>query len=353
MSIDFADDPRGVQLRLLVERLKYERYVQSEAESIVEAAFNKVVDTMLSPAYRTLTAAQKARTLALFRELDRIIKAGYVQVANLHLTEMPSYAQLEADVARSQVAGILPSGSAAAAAVEASIGARLPKAYLTAIAKLPIQGLAIGQWFEAQAQTMSRETRRIIQQGLIEGKGNAEITRRILAPARTEGAVLSRRAKNDARIISRTTVNAVQNSASMASYAQLPASVSDSYAFVAVLDRRTSLQCAAASGRVFRYDDPKRLVPPLHPNCRSSTLPLIRGAETTMTAQRSAPSMRNYADWLTDQPASIQNEILGATRAGLFRDGRMSLSDAVDADNRVLTLPQLRESLGLTALTAK
>jgi SPP1 gp7 family putative phage head morphogenesis protein len=256
------------------------------------------------------------------------------------------YAQTEADIARASVNGTL---SAAGSAVEVSFY-RLPRAYLAAIAKFPIQGLTLGEWFRAQAQTMSLRTKQIIQQGMIEGKGNAELVRRILAPAKAEGAVLSRRAKNEARIITRTTVNAVQNDAAMESYRNLPRSVSDRYMWMSVLDKRTSPICRANDGKVWKYDDPDAQFPPAHLQCRSSTKPLLIGDGLTFTAQQQAPTMSNYARWLTKQPASVQNEILGSTRAQWFRDGKMSLADAIDADGRVMTLAQLREKLGLEAL---
>jgi SPP1 gp7 family putative phage head morphogenesis protein len=331
---------------LTIERAKYERWVMNEVEALLDREFNRVVDILLSSKFRTLSRFQRQRTLQLFRELDRRLGAGYRDVTELVLREMRGYAQLEAEVARIQATSTL---GTAAGNVGSLISVSLPKAYLEAIATLPIQGLRIGEWFEAQAQTMSREVRRIIQQGMVEGKGPAEIARRIVADARAQGPVLSRRAKSDARIISRTTVNAVQNDGALASYERLPESVSDSYRLLVVRDSRTSTICAALADRVFRYDDPKRLVPPFHLNCRTGVLPILRGAETSIGEQKTGPmSMGAYSDWLRAQPITAQNQILGATRASVWREGRMSLADAIDADNRVLSLKELRASLGLT-----
>jgi hypothetical protein len=83
-------------------------------------------------------------------------------------------------------------------------------------------------------------------------------------------------------------------------------------------------------------------------------MPIIRGAEQTIASQTSGPmSFASYGDWLKDQPITTQNEILGVTRAGYWRDGKLSLADAIDQDTRVLTLAQLRETLGLGAVSTK
>jgi SPP1 gp7 family putative phage head morphogenesis protein len=259
---------------------------------------------------------------------------------------MRGYAQLEADVARATIAAPLDLAGTAV-----RLGVSLPKNYLASIAKLPIQGLTLGEWFTAQAETMSRESRRIIQQGLIEGKGTMEISRRLLAGERAAGPVLSRRSISEARLISRTTVNAVQNDAAMASNTILPESVSDSYRLLVVRDSRTSTICAALADRVFRYDDPDRKVPPFHLNCRTGVQPIIKGVDVGVTEQKTGPmNFRSYDTWLGNQSNAVQNDILGAGRADIWRNGKASLADLIDADNRVLSLRELRDRLGLGAM---
>lgn len=343
MTIDF-NDARGRELTLLIERGKYERWLSQETGDVLERTWNGVVDRMLSPGFRTLTKFQQQRIAELAREVDRILKSGYVDVTQLHLREMKGYAALEADVARAQVRSLLSEGGAA----NVSLGATLPRNYLASIAKLPIQGLNIGQWFSTQAATMSREARRLIQQGLVAGKGIAAIASRLLAGQRADGPVLSRRAAQEAKMISRTTVNAVQNDATRASNSALPRSISDSYRWVSVRDRKTSVICIALDGRVFKYDGDGAQYPPAHIGCRSTTAPLIKGASVSLADQRSSPlTMRSFDEWLKSQDLAAQNAMLGPTRAGLWRDGRMTLADAIDSDNRVLTLSQLRARLGV------
>jgi SPP1 gp7 family putative phage head morphogenesis protein len=347
MAIDFADDSRGIQLRLLALREQYQRGVMSQADALLDREFGRLLDLILSARYRDLTIAQRQRAAELFREIGTRLGHGYRDLETHVVSEMKGYATLEADVSRAQVVG------AFGGEVTVSLGPALPAAYVESIAKLPIQGLRIGEWFDAQARTMTLEAKRIIQQGLVEGKGPAEIARRIMADSRTAGPVLARRAKNEAKIIARTVTNAVQNDAALASYERLPASVSDSYVWRSVRDNRVSTICAALDGRVWRYDDPARRVPPAHPQCRSVVQALLKGAETTLTDQKGPVTMRDYGAWLMAQPIGVQNEILGATRAGLWRSGKMHLSDAIDAGARVLTLRELRAKIGLGSTAAK
>lgn len=359
--INFPDDVRERELRLLIARAQYERGVQRDVTTLVEREFNRVLDVLLSGKYRDLTAFQRQRTAQLFRELDRILSTGYATITDHQVKAMQGYAQLEADVSVASVnAALTPATTVAATgAARATVGVsffRLPKSYLQSIAKLPIQGLKIGDWYEAQAASMSVNTRRVIQQGLVEGKGPAEISRRILAPAKAaatvEGAApVARRAVTEARVIARTTVSAVQADATRAGHAKLPRSVSDSYMLAAVLDTRTSAICRAKDGLVFKYDDPNAQHPPFHMGgCRTTERALLKGSRIALEAQKVPPSMRGYADWLTKQPATVQNDILGPTRAQWFRDKRMSLADAIGADNRILTLAELRTKLGLDAV---
>jgi hypothetical protein len=347
MAIDFADDSRGIQLRLLALREQYQRGVMSQADALLDREFGRLLDLILSARYRDLTIAQRQRAAELFREIGTRLGHGYRDLETHVVSEMKGYATLEADVSRAQVVG------AFGGEVTVSLGPALPAAYVESIAKLPIQGLRIGEWFDAQARTMTLEAKRIIQQGLVEGKGPAEIAGAswptAAPPVRCSPAGRRTRPRSSparSRTRSRTMPR-------MASYERLPASVSDSYVWRSVRDNRVSTICAALDGRVWRYDDPARRVPPAHPQCRSVVQALLKGAETTLTDQKGPVTMRDYGAWLMAQPIGVQNEILGATRAGLWRSGKMHLSDAIDAGARVLTLRELRAKIGLGSTAAK
>jgi SPP1 gp7 family putative phage head morphogenesis protein len=342
--LGFPEDPRGRELILMIERAKYERWLSGQVSDMLARAFNEVVDTILSPNFRTLSVTQQQRKLQLFRELDRIIQRNYGAVTNTVLNEMHGYAQLEAEVAAAQIESVLDTET-----IEVSLNAMLTGPSVRSIAELPIQGLSIGDWFEAQAAGMSRETRRAIQNGLLQGKSIPEIASAIVPPRNSVNPAVFRRARNEGTLIARTTVNAVQNNAAVQSYLAAGGDVSDSYRFVAVRDSRTTPICRAADGKIFRNDDPTGLRPPLHIGCRSTVVPIVNDAFLTKKDQKEQPlTFSSYGQWLGTQSSSVQDSILGPTRADLWRAGTMTLADAVDQDNRTLSLAELRKRLSLT-----
>jgi SPP1 gp7 family putative phage head morphogenesis protein len=335
-----ANDPIGRELVALISRLRYERWLGFQVGDILTREFNGVVDLLVSGQYRTLTASQKQRAAQLFRTIAKRIAEAYTAVAAFQAKEMRAYASLEADTTRHTITSLYE-----AAGLVVAIGAALSAKYLASIGKLLVQGLTTDEWFDAQARTMTLEARRIIQQGLADGVGSYAIASKIVAPASAEGPVLLRRATNDAQVISRTIANAVQNDAQMAVLSSLPATVSDRYVLDVVLDSRTSAICRSLSGRIYRYDDPRRRVPPFHLNCRTTMRPLLSDIEDSLTVQSESRSIRTYDAWLRTRSDSIQDDILGPARASLWRSGSMSLSEAIGNDTRVLNLPQLRARL--------
>lgn len=115
---------------------------------------------------------------------------------------------------------------------------------------------------------------------------------------------------------------------------------------IATLDLRTSGICRGLDGVFMPLD--KARYPPYHFNCRSSFEIVYDG----YTAPKQRASMdgvvknQTYYEWLKDQPARYQDEVLGKTRAKLFRDGGMSVERfrALQLDKHFtpLTLEQMR-----------
>jgi SPP1 gp7 family putative phage head morphogenesis protein len=101
--------------------------------------------------------------------------------------------------------------------------------------------------------------------------------------------------------------------------------------FVATLDAATCLECLSWHGQVFRFDEGPE--PELHPRCRCERFPVGPGP---------VPEAPSYDTWLRAQPETVQKEALGATRAKLFRGGRIKVKSFVNTVGRTYTLKQLR-----------
>lgn len=169
--------------------------------------------------------------------------------------------------------------------------------------------------------------------------------------------------------------------------------------FMATLDGRTSIQCAALDGK--KYPIGQAPQPPLHPNCRSVIVPVIDGLEDFLVDRPSVPGHNfrqearedyiekwkekgltekearakwndlsngrinalineqkrkfsdeaaapvpgntTYDEWLRRQPEGFQNEVLGKTRAEAFRNGA-TLDQFIDANsNQPLTIAEMKE----------
>lgn len=201
---------------------------------------------------------------------------------------------------------------------------------------------------EALQEYSSRKSRQIIQtvrDGVTLGQTSQEITRNIKDLTKTQqrqAATLARTIANYVSIQAREVVMR-ENS-----------DITDSYKWIATLDSRTSLICASRDQQIFKEsnDSPK---PPAHFNCRSTIAPILkdefdlgldidsRRPAVSDDGVKQVSSSTPYEAWLRRQSRAFQTEVLGVTRAKLFREGRISIGRFVDAQGATLTLDQLRK----------
>jgi len=62
---------------------------------------------------------------------------------------------------------------------------------------------------------------------------------------------------------------------------------------------------------------------------------------TRAAAGGPVPAGTDYAGWLRQQSAALQDEILGPNRGRLFRAGTVTLEEMVRTDGRTVTLKEL------------
>jgi SPP1 gp7 family putative phage head morphogenesis protein len=311
---------------------------------MLSSAFREVVSLILSPAYATLKAGQKARFLTLFARTAQKIAGGYGEVSDFMYDTSLELGSIESQLAAKELASLVADSSA----IRLSTIAPLDDATLRAVAEFPIEGLALGDWWTKAAADMALATRRQIQIGLINGETPGTIARRII-PASLNDASVAKTARVSANMIVRTTFTSVQNQAALRTYEKAGrGKVSDSYKYVSVRDSRTSDICRALDGRIFKYDDPKRKTPPQHPNCRSTTVPVVNYQSLGLDAtSEQVFSFGSYNSWLKDQPKPVVAGILGARGAELYTSGSATLSDLISEDGRRLTTKQLASAFGV------
>jgi len=119
--------------------------------------------------------------------------------------------------------------------------------------------------------------------------------------------------------------------------------------WVSTLDDRTTEICIALDGKTFEIGEGER--PPAHFNCRSTIVPYlgswkefgIKAPPPAMRAsmQGEVPARMTYKDWFKKQSKETQIEVLGKTKAELYRSGKIKIEQFVDKDYKPLTVEQL------------
>lgn len=216
----------------------------------------------------------------------------------------------------------------------------------------PIAGELIKDAFADVAENVKRGVRRQIQLGVAADETLDDIVRRIrgrsIGRGRYVGGVMQTTTRQAEGIV-RTALTDIAAQAHLATYRANP-DITDRYKYVATLDGRTTPICRSLDLNVYRYDDPAAKRPPQHWRCRSTVVPIIDWEglgipeppeSTRASAGGQVPSSTTYEQWLRDQPTSVQNEILGPTRANLFRGRKVTLKDLVDSDGRTIRLDEL------------
>ena len=165
------------------------------------------------------------------------------------------------------------------------------------------------------------------------------------------------RMTNQSRAVVATMVNHAAN-VSRGLFATANRALVQNERYVAVLDSRTTLRCAGLDGEVFAENEGPQ--PPLHYNCRSIRVPIIkpefvserfRGNRTAtgLAGQRQTVSPRTtFTSWLKQQPVEFRDEFFGkfangAEKRRLFDYGGLSPNDFIDPSGAQMSLTELRQ----------
>ncbi len=206
----------------------------------------------------------------------------------------------------------------------------------------PFLGAKVEKWFEKMLAVPTGDNARAwIQTGLQQGLTTDQIVRGLRgtkATGYTDG-ILTGQGERAVATLVRT---AATHASTVARQESFKAIGVDKYRFVATLDSKTSIQCAANDGKVFDLDGPEAL-PPLHPNCRSTTVPYFGDPiGNRASIDGPVPADQTFRQWLEGRPMSEQDEVLGKTRAGAWRAGKLSFDQMVGRDLQPLTVAELR-----------
>ena len=213
-----------------------------------------------------------------------------------------------------------------------------------------LEGATVNAWNRGLNIDQKARLEREIRLGVSLGETNELLAARV---ARALG-----KSKRDAASIAVTAAGAIV-SAVRQKFFEANADVIKAYKYQATLDTRTSALCRAYDGLMWdtNYEPIGHSYPFRQPrinthfNCRSTIIPVIKGADELKNvppATRSSmngyvPQDINFNDWLKTQSPKVVEKTLGKGRAELFLQGKITMRDLITQQGRELNLTQLKK----------
>jgi SPP1 gp7 family putative phage head morphogenesis protein len=253
---------------------------------------------------------------------------------------------------------------------------------LESIAKadeLLVNGAVMSDWWKKQASNLQHQVKTTVQQGLTQGKSTQDIAKDLRQFLPTDEDISQKQAVAQANALARTAAATVQSEAQQAYYKE-NSDILKGIQWVSTLDSRTTPQCQALDGNAWTYSEDGEMspvghdipfpgFPPIHWNCRSTTVPVLKSwqelsdkelphlddatvqeafesnladqgftpdqiADISMNQRASVdgtvPESTTYEDWLGKQPELTQKQILGPAKWQLWHDGAVTLKDMIN-----------------------
>jgi len=324
------------------------------------------------------TPADVLRLQTLLRSIRATRLKSWKQVREVWVRELRDLARTEPKIVDGSLKTVVP------VILETTLpGTALLESIVTT---RPFQGKTLRQWAN---NIQSSDLRRIEDQiriGMVQGESSQAIARRVVGTARLRGrdgtTEITRRA---AAGITRTAVTAISNQAKREFY-RANADVFTEELYVATLDSRTTPICQSLDGKKFPIGEGE--IPPLHFQCRSLRVAIINGEVIGRRPARAfterqllrefgrregitppssrarlprgfkgkfddfktgrireltgrVPAKVSYGEWLKRQSLGFQQDVLGRTKARLFRKGNLKLDKFVNRAGDEIPLSQL------------
>lgn len=201
-----------------------------------------------------------------------------------------------------------------------------------AVETKPFEGRVLKEWGKDLSDAAFKRVRDQIRMGFVEGESTENIAKRLRGTraANYKDGVLNM-SRNGAEGLVRTAINHTANAAKGEFYKKNK-KIIRALRWTSVLDRRTTVICASRDGKEYPVDSGPR--PPAHWRCRSTMTALLFDIPD--------PPVETYQQWLSRQDEDVQAEVLGKTKAELFRKGGMDLDRFVNQSGNEYTLEQLK-----------
>lgn len=373
----FAD----AMLRHQTYLLRYTGYVRNRMIELLAKSEEDIavkIRGMLKSGKGLVTSKDWQRLQALQQSIDAIRSGSWKEANQYMIEQMVQLSNNEPVVLSGLVQTVLP-------VVYQSV---LPMpSQLRAIAlSRPFEGRILKDWANSMEAADLHRIHTAIQLGMVQGEDSATIARRVVGTVVAQGrdGVLEQTSHGINAVV-RTAVNHI-GAYSRAAYYDENSDLFDQERFVATLDSRTTPICRSLDGHMFPLG--QGATPPMHMACRSLRVPVLDGEllgnrPANPTTEKilldeytqenglpnvdkrsqlpkgtkgdydqwarkrkreligQVPATETYQTWLTKQSAKFQDEVLGPSRAKLFREGGLTLDQFVAKDGSEIPLKEL------------
>lgn len=349
--------PKDPTLHLLEAFFNLQRIANAQvddSDQLLRAAFDEFVGELakLDP-----TAVQlryrKDRIMRLMERAREIIGSAYDEWLRTQRQALAEVGVHEAGQSSLHLRAALGAGNEGLVASSTGLSLNYFKRIVDAE---PFEGAILKEWAAERSRVTVFRISQQVKLGVARGETLDDIVRRIRGrstgkPGQYAGGVMQT-TTTEAEALVRTAVADISTHARIATYEQ-NGDVVDGYNLVVTMDGRTSPTCihyGLTPDKVYDVDTGPR--PPFHWRCRTATAPHVawerlgftpppEGTRATATGQR--PGGINFDEWLRSAPESYAVDLLGQTRARLFRSGKLDLRQLLRTDGGRIRLRAVSE----------
>lgn len=335
ISDDFAD----ATIRHQVYLQRYKSGVVKDILALLTDVEDQVVADLIKSDLDKMPRRQLNR---LLRQLQDKIKLGYEPVIALLNDQVEELAKYEKQWQMNLFGKLVP--------IDLDFIAPSDEQIIAGVISRPFQGRFLRDWYQGLPDGQFRRLKDAVMQGYVEGQTTQQIVQTVRG-TRTQKGIIEQ-SRRGAETTVRTALAHSANTARSLVYRRNSRLIK-SVEWVATLDGRTTAICRARDGKVYPTNAGPR--PPAHPACRSTTIPVLKSlrelgmsakevpvASTRASMNGQVSSELNYDKWLRTQPKDFQDEVLGQSKAKLFRAG-LEMDRFVDRRGNELTLDQLKQ----------
>jgi len=323
-----------------------QRLSTGTVHKILETLDDVEDDIITKLAKADITEFSQTRLKGILAEIRKLNQEAFTILEERLGGELHGITEHEADFQARLLEKILP--------VEISLVRPSVEVLKSIITSKPLAGRFIKDEVKDLQLSKIKRIEQALRIGVLEGETNAEIIRRIRGTRALnfKDGILNR-SRGDIERLVRTSITHVTARARDELYSRNQ-NVVKKWRFVATLDSRTSNICISLDGT--EYDTGEGPMPPRHPNCRSTSMPILKSWQemgfdfdeipesTRSSLDGQVPETLTYQQWLRKQPREFVEDVLGKTKSKLFLDGKMPVDRFVDLSGRDFTLDELRSS---------